>query len=53
MGQSKRRLFDQTVTEIREGFAPVSAGELQKMIDEAVASVRKGEASEAQRLPLL
>ncbi|MBI4902758.1 MAG: hypothetical protein HY820_03935 [Acidobacteria bacterium] len=35
------RLFDQTVDEVREAFAGVSADDLDGMIGEAVKSVRK------------
>jgi len=37
----KWRLFDQTVTEVHEAFADMSPDELDNLIDEAVASVRK------------
>ncbi|HTW58856.1 MAG TPA: ribbon-helix-helix domain-containing protein [Terriglobales bacterium] len=37
----KWRLFDQTVSEVREAFADVPLDELNTLIDEAVASVRK------------
>lgn len=37
----KWRLFDETVDEVRQAFADVPPGELQPMIDEAVASVRQ------------
>jgi hypothetical protein len=37
----KWRLFDQTVTEVRQAFADVPADELNDLIDDAVASVRK------------
>ena len=37
----KWRLFDQTVTDVRESFADVPPNELQNVIDEAVTSVRK------------
>jgi hypothetical protein len=37
----KWRLLDQTVSEVRETFADVPAGELRDMIDEAVAGVRE------------
>jgi hypothetical protein len=37
----KWRLFDQTVSQVRAAFADVPAAELQNIIDEAVASVRK------------
>lgn len=42
------RLFDQTVNEVRQAFAGVPAGELHKMIDEAVVSVRKEKHRERQ-----
>jgi hypothetical protein len=35
------RLFDQTVNEVREAFADMPAQELDTLIHEAVASVRK------------
>jgi hypothetical protein len=34
------RIFNRTVSELRAGFADVSADKLQKMIDEAVEDVR-------------
>jgi hypothetical protein len=38
----KRRLFDQTIIEVHEVFAAMpTADELENLIDEAVASVRK------------
>jgi hypothetical protein len=37
----KWRLFDQTVSEVREAFADVPPDQLQNMIDEAVREVRK------------
>ena len=37
----KWRLLDQTVAEVRNAFADVPAGELQDMIDEAVAGIRE------------
>jgi hypothetical protein len=37
----KWRVFDQTVAEVRDKFADVPAGELESLIDEAVAAVRK------------
>jgi Ribbon-helix-helix domain len=37
----KWRLFSQTVNEVREAFADVPADKLQKMLAEAVESVRK------------
>ena len=37
----KWRLFDQTVNDVREAFADVSADEVDNLIDEAVASVRR------------
>ena len=37
----KWRLFDQTVSEVRQAFADIPPNELDALIDEAVASVRK------------
>jgi len=37
----KWRLFDQTVSQVRDAFADVPADDLNHMIDEALASVRK------------
>jgi hypothetical protein len=37
----KWRLLDQTVNEVREAFADMPADELDSLINEAVASVRK------------
>lgn len=37
----KWRLFNQTVSEVHEAFADVPSGELESMIDTAVAGVRK------------
>jgi Ribbon-helix-helix domain len=37
----KWRLFDQTVSEVREAFADMPAEELDGLIDEAVASIRQ------------
>jgi hypothetical protein len=37
----KWRLFDQTVSEVRQTFADIPPNELDSLIDEAVASVRK------------
>jgi hypothetical protein len=37
----KWRVLDQTVTEARSKFADLSPAELESLIDEAVASVRK------------
>jgi Ribbon-helix-helix domain len=34
-------LFDQTVNDVREAFADVSSDEVDNLIDEAVASVRR------------
>ena len=36
----KWRVFDQTLTEVREKFADLPAAELQSLIDEAVTAVR-------------
>ena len=44
----KWRLFNQTVGEVREAFAGVSAGEMDGMIGEAVKSVRKEKNRERQ-----
>jgi len=43
----KWRLFDQRVSEVRQAFADIPAGQLENLIDEALASVRK----EKQRQP--
>lgn len=37
----KWRLFDQTVNQARQAFADLPSDELNDMIDEAIASVRK------------
>jgi len=47
----KWRLFDQTVSEVREAFADMSAGQLDNLIDEAVASVRKERRRERKPRP--
>jgi ribbon-helix-helix protein len=44
----KWRLFDQTVSEVREAFAGVPPDKLQKMIDRAVREVRKEMRQERQ-----
>jgi hypothetical protein len=44
----KWRLFDQTVNEVRQGFADLPPDELQTMIDEAVVNVRKEKHQERQ-----
>ncbi len=44
----KWRLFDQTVNQVRESFASVPADDLQRMIDEAIMSVRKQKRRERQ-----
>ncbi len=44
----KWRLFNQTVGEVREAFAGVPADELDKLIGEAVKSVRKDKHRERQ-----
>jgi ribbon-helix-helix protein len=44
----KWRLFDQTVSEVREAFADVPPDKLQKMIDRAVSEVRKEMRQERQ-----
>ena len=36
----KWRVFDQTLTEVREKFADLPAAELQSLIDETVTAVR-------------
>lgn len=36
----KWRLFDLTLAEVREGFADLSADEVQDLVDEAIAEVR-------------
>ena len=40
------RLFDQTVTEVREKFADLPADEVQALVDEACANVRADLAAE-------
>jgi hypothetical protein len=37
----KWRLFDQTVSEVREAFADVPPDDIQNLIDKAVSSARK------------
>jgi len=37
----KWRLFNQTVNELREAFAGIPDGELDKLVDEALVRVRK------------
>jgi hypothetical protein len=44
----KWRLFDQTVSEVREAFADVPPDRLENMIDEAVREVRKEMRQERQ-----
>jgi hypothetical protein len=44
----KWRLFDQTVSEVRQAFAGVPPDKLQKMIDRAVTEVRKEMRQERQ-----
>jgi len=44
----KWRLFDQTVSEVRDAFADVPADELRNTIDEAVVNVRKEKQVERQ-----
>ncbi len=44
----KWRLFDQTVSEVREAFADVPPDQLENMIDEAVREVRKDMRQERQ-----
>ncbi len=45
----KWRLFDQTVTNVRKHFADVPADELDNMIAEAVAGVRKDKRNRRKR----
>ena len=45
----KWRLLEQTVNQMRAAFADVPADELQNLIDEALASVRKEKRRERQR----
>jgi hypothetical protein len=45
----KWRLFDQTVSKVREAFADMSADQLDNLIDEAVANVRKERRREPKR----
>jgi len=47
----KWRLFDQTVNEVRQAFADMPGDALDKLIDEAVASVRKQKRRERKRRP--
>ena len=44
----KWRLFDRTVSQVRDAFADVPEDELIDMIDEAVASVRKQKRRESK-----
>lgn len=44
----KWRVFDQTLAEVRDKFADVPAEELELLIDEAVAAVRKDKLSAAE-----
>ena len=44
----KWRLFDQTVSEVRDAFADIPAQELEGLIDEAVRDVRKEKSQERQ-----
>ncbi len=37
----KWRLFDEAVSELRDAFADVPAGELHNLIEEALASARR------------
>jgi hypothetical protein len=45
----KWRLFDRTVNEVRDAFADMSPDELDSLIDEAVASVRKEKQRQRKR----
>ena len=45
----KWRLLEQTVNQMRAAFADVPPDELQNLIDEALASVRKEKRQERQR----
>jgi hypothetical protein len=45
----KWRLFDQTVSEVRQAFADVPPDELQNLIDEAVSSARKEKHRQSKR----
>lgn len=47
----KWRLFDQTVSEVRAAFADLPPEELDGLIDEAVASVRKEKHRTPKRRP--
>lgn len=38
----KWRVFDQTLAEARAGFADLPAGEVEALVDEAVAAARTG-----------
>jgi hypothetical protein len=44
----KWRVLDQTVTEVRSKFADMPPAELESLIDEAVAAVRKDQTSQAR-----
>jgi hypothetical protein len=41
----KWRVFDQTLADVREGFADMAPEALEAMIDEAVAAARKAKAA--------
>ncbi|MGA9507256.1 MAG: ribbon-helix-helix domain-containing protein [Candidatus Sulfotelmatobacter sp.] len=43
------RLFDHTVSQVRQAFADVSADDLRDMINEAVASARKDKRRQPKR----
>ena len=43
----KWRVLDQTIAEVRSKFADMPSAELEALIDEAVAAVRKAKSSEA------
>ena len=45
----KRTKSNQTIIEVREAFADMAADELENLIDEAVASVRKERRRERKR----
>lgn len=47
----KWRVFNETLTEVREKFADLPPDELQAMIDEACASVRAERFSPAPKMP--
>lgn len=45
----KWRLLDQGVNEVRQAFADIPAGQLENLIDEALASVRKEKRRQSDR----